>query len=202
MNINENNKNDENIKNALHVMYRTYENIEKLMAYCCKVSEEAGYSLAVPHFLRWKSNTIYSGWLTNVFILLFQREDDSACKSGNGWKDGPIYAVEICLGLDKDDSYYPSMFVSKFEYENINLWSKGCSRSSYWQMHNPVHFSHTMDIEQSEPVRIAKPNSQENSKAYWGLEKVTTIKTPLSDITADNLREKIFGAFDKLKSRT
>ena len=64
----------ENISNAVQVLYKTYENVQKLMEYCKAIASENGYTCMINRFLRWKSDNSYDGWLLNDFILLFQKE--------------------------------------------------------------------------------------------------------------------------------
>ena len=37
---------------------------------------------------------------------------------------------------------------------------------------------------------------------YWGLKRAITHQFPLVDLNADNVKEKIFGGFEKLKQLT
>ena len=75
----------ENIKNAVHVLYKTYASISKLMEQCRAEAEDNGDLLMSDKFLRWKSDSNSDGWLLNSMILVFQRRDDPDCESGNGW---------------------------------------------------------------------------------------------------------------------
>jgi len=190
----------ENIQNALNVMYKTYENVEKLMEYTKVISQEkTDYRTSVSKFLRRKSDNDTTAWLLNDFILLFQNSFDGNCESENGWKDAPVYAMEIYLGdVDyvKDD--IPAIYLSKFEYNDIDTWSEGCSPANHWVFYYPLRNSNYMNFNYIDNLTIAIPQNEKVSKTYWGLKKVTTKKLDLFEVTSENLQEKIFGSFDEL----
>lgn len=190
----------ENIRNAVNVLYNTYDNVEKLMEYCKVTAEEkTDYRSSVPKFLRYKSDNDTSAWLLNDFILLFQNNTDNNCESGNGWKDGPVYVMEIYLGgSDYDKEDYPSIFLSKFEYENINGWSEGCSPANHWVFYHPLRNKNYMDIKKTKGMTVATPQNEKASRTYWGLKKVIGKKLDLMEVTSENVKEKIFGSFDEL----
>lgn len=190
----------ENIRNALHIVYKTYENVEKLMQYTKVVSrEKTDYCASVEKFLRRKSDNDTTAWLLNDFILIFQNSKDHDCKSENGWKDAPVYVMEIYLG---DEEYaeddFPAIYLSKFEYADMNSWSEGCSPANHWVFYYPLRYSDYMNFSITDDLTIAIPKNEKASKTYWGLKKVTTKKLDLFEVTSGNLEEKIFGAFDEL----
>ena len=76
----------ENIRNAVHVLQKTYENISKMMEHSRSVADEAGYAVVSEKFLRWRTDVEPTAWLINNFILLFQSKEDEECVSGNGWR--------------------------------------------------------------------------------------------------------------------
>ena len=54
----------------------------------------------------------------------------------NGWRDGPIYVLEILL-YDPDGYYEtnePRVEMAKFEYEDIKHFSPGVSAASYYYL--------------------------------------------------------------------
>lgn len=191
----------ENIRNAVMVLYKTYENVYKLMEDCKRRAKEAGYIVAVDKFLRWKSDGDSDGWLLNSFILLFQSEQDQECESGNGWRDGPIYAVEICLARKSEPDVLPELLISAFDYEDTNGWSEGCSPASYWVFQNPVHITEAFKGENRDGYTISIPTQKKYSDMYWGLKAAWTKRFLLTDITADNLKDKVFVTFDTLMEK-
>lgn len=189
----------ENIRNSLKVIYKTYENVEKLMEYCKTISaEKTDYISSAPKFLRRKSDNDTEGWLLNDFILLFQNKNNEECESSNGWRNGPLYVLEICLGEKRSDNI-PLLYISKFEYYNINEWREGCSPANHWAFYYPLRNEDYMQIASKGDYKVATPNGEKSSRTYWGLNKVTSTSIPLHEITSENLQEKIFGEFDRLE---
>ena len=189
-----------NIQNALHVLYKTYENVQKLMDYTKVVAQEkTDYKISSNKFLRYKSDNEPTAWLLNDFILLFQDNKDKECESKNGWKDAPVYVMEIYLGdEDYDEDDLPAIYLSKFEYNDINEWYEGCSPADHWGFYWPLRSSEEMSFDSRENITIAIPKNEKASKTYWDLKKVTTKNLDLFEVTSENLKEKVFGTFDEL----
>lgn len=188
----------ENIKNALKVLFNTYDNVEKMMEYSKTIAaEKTNYVSSVSKFLRRKSDNDTEVWLLNDFILLFQNKNSEECVSGNGWRNDAVYVLEICLGEKKNDNI-PLVYLSKFEYTNINEWSEGCSPANHWVFYFPLRNEGYMNFTTKDGYKISIPKNEKCSKTYWGLKKVTTKTIDLMEITSENLQEKIFGEFDKL----
>ncbi len=189
---------DENIKNALKVIFKTYENVEKLLEYCKTIAvEKTDYISSVPKFLRRKSDNDTEAWLLSDFILLFQNKYNEECDSGNGWRNGPLFVLEVCLG-EKGSDNIPLLYISKFEYSNLNEWNEGCSPANHWAFYYPLRNEDYMDYKIDSQYKVATPKNEKSSKSYWGLKKVTSKSIRLLEVTSDNLQEKIFGEFDKL----
>ena len=163
------------------------------MDYCKTIADEKShYIIAVEKFLRYKSDNDYSGWYINDFILLFQKRTDAELE--NEWRNGPIYAMEIELRSD-DTQKAHTVYLTKFEYADIGY----CSPANHWVFYWPLRNRDIMNIETNKELTTAIPKTKEmGERFYWGLEKVSYIGMPLTDITADNALEKIFGSFDKL----
>lgn len=189
----------ENIRNALLVLYGTYENVHKLIDYCTVVARESGYLPVGPRFLRWKSDNDTRGWLINSFVLLYQGDQEEDIE-GSDWRNGPVYALDICLGKKHDKDYIPMIHMSKFEFENMAQLGGRCSAASHWVFHNPVHGDLNCTVSEKEGFRIAEPNERMRQQ-YWGLRRVVSTTTPLADITAENLRERAFDTLELLKCR-
>lgn len=90
------------------------------------------------------------------------------------------------------------LYLSKFEYNNINGWSEGCSPADHWGFYYPLRKEDYMNFEMKGKYKVATPKDEKCAKAYWGLKKVTSKTIDLLEVTSDNLQEKIFGEFDKL----
>jgi len=65
----------ENIKNALKVIYQTYDNVQKLMEYTKTIAEEkTDYINSVPKFLRRKSDNATEAWLLMISFYSFRMQ--------------------------------------------------------------------------------------------------------------------------------
>lgn len=189
----------ENIRNALQVLYKTYENIQKLIDYTKLVAQEkTDYCPAVPKTLRWRSDNDPDGWLINDFILLFQNNTDSDCESGNGWKNGPVYGMEISLG-EKDNDILPKIYLSKYVYRDINSWSECCSPSNHWIFNWPLWDEGSMEFAEQDGYYTCIPKSNGYAERYWGLLKVICCEIDLMSVNSDNVKSMIFDSFDILK---
>ena len=171
-----------------------------MMEQCKSIAEDSGYILMSDKFLRWKSDSNSDGWLLNSFILVFQRISDPECESGNHWRNAPVYTMEICLGIKSEPERLPELLMSKFEYRNIGDWSEGCSPADHWGFHQPVHQGKAkqFDVQQEEDFSIYIPNTSKVSEIYWDLEHVVSVSVPLINVTSTNLRDIVFGTFDRL----
>jgi hypothetical protein len=183
-------------------VFQTYENIQKLMDYCKTVApEQSNYVNVIDKFLRYKSDNDPSGWFIKNFIVLFQRKNDIELE--NEWRDGPIYVMEIEL-YDQDlykeaMESLPYIHLSKFEYDRMDEWGKGCSPTNHWRFYFPLRNGDLMDFQQDGDSFISTPKDQgESDRYYWGVKRVTSRRIPLTDVTADHVVEKIFGTFDCL----
>lgn len=193
----------DNVRNAFHVVYKTYENVHKLMDYTKTIApEKSHYVSVVDKFLRYKSDNDFAGWFIGDFILIFQDRDHSEFE--NEWRDGPLYVMEIEL-YDEDsemsNTTLPCIRLSKFIYdtETMQGWSKGCSPANHWRFFDPLHNKNTMQITVKNDFSILTPLNQDYShRNYWDVEKIITKQIPLMDVTADNVVDKIFATFDSL----
>lgn len=194
----------ENIRNAFKVVNKTYENINKMMNYCKTIADEGKeYVVSVPKFLRWKSDVEVDDWLINDFILLFQSKDYE--KLENEWRNGPIYVLEIAL--DYGDTR--KVYISKFEYRDIENWSNGCSPTNHWRFYWPIRNEdefdfQEIDLNEKDSYEIWIPKKGKESvvdNSYWGIKRAVCYTEELIDINADNIKEKIFDRFTWLKDK-
>ena len=190
---------DENIRNAFIAVHETHKNVEMLMKYCRTIADEnTNYKTVNGKFLKWQSSSNYYGWCIDEFILLFQRESDKKLK--NEWRDGPIYAMEIMLHNDEDFKQMPTIYLSKFEYEDIASWEKGTSPSNHQHFYYPIRETDDMEIQKNgEEIFVATPKTKEIADQYYaGVRKVSFMHLPLMSVNAENVKEKIFDNFEKL----
>lgn len=195
---------NENIANAVKVVLKTYESVNKMLEQCKAISENYGYILKLDRPLRWKSDAYTSGWLLNSLILVFQKNSDPDCSSGNGWKDGSLYAVQVFLGSAEEPDLLAQLYISRFDYANINDWKgESLSPADQWAFYHPTHkvysafrFTDREGFAESEPV------ADKYSQKYWGLKKAIWKTFPLSEVTADTLGDMVFETFDELEAMT
>lgn len=192
-----------NITNAVEVLQNTYDSIDKLIDCVQTIAvRSSDYLPAVSKFLRYKSDNNTEGWMIHYFILLFQNKIDEELP--NRWRNGPIFVMEIDLdgGLHKVGE--PLVLLSRFDYSSIRSWSPGCSPTNCWRFHWPLcHESMEHKPEGVLYYHTAKSGYEDDVDAdYWGLKRAITLQFPLVELNADNVKEKIFGGFEKLKQLT
>ncbi len=194
---------NENIANAVVVLQKTNASVNKMLEQCKAISERNGYILKSDKILRWRSDVSTDGWLLNSLILVFQKNSDPDCPSNNGWKDGPIYAVQVFLGSAEEPDLPAQLYVSRFDYADINDGWTGerLSPADHWAFYDPTHstysafrFTEKMGFFESEPI------AEKYSHQYWGLIRTVWKTFPLSSVTADTLGNMVFETFDELES--
>ena len=204
-----------NIVNAVKVIRKTYENINKMMTACQGLADgsQTPYLMVTDakRFLRYKSDRYLYGWLMSSFILLYQHNNNEI--HGNkifgmdinleeGWVEGkPAWGREDYEGKDS-----AVVCLAKYEYddeERLSIPIENISPADHWKFYDPLYkLNDAMDETEEQPKwgyiirRTAKPGS-ELSK-YMNIKSVIYTAIPLIDINADNLNEMIFGTFDKL----
>lgn len=185
----------ENIKDAFEVVLKTYENVDRLIKYCDVISRDYGYEPVTEKFLRYKSDSNYEGWVINSFIKLYQSNSEKILE--NGWKEGPVFAMEINF-VDQ-----PTVYLSKFLFEDMSTLMGKVSPSDYWLFTEPIDCLDNgfteVPIEGKEDYRISTPKNDIKSR-YWNIDKVVYAKIDLLKVTSNNMPLKIFGEFDILKT--
>ena len=126
----------ENIHNAFVVVFKTLQEIEKLIGKCRTELDTKKYYMPAERFMRYSSDQTWEGWIYWSFILLFQRLDDGSVME-NGWIDGPVYAVEI--NVDSDTCDVPKVYIAKMQFDRMKDWTKGCSPSNHSLFYNAIH---------------------------------------------------------------
>lgn len=189
----------ENIYNAFEVVNKTHENVEKLIEFCrIMTTERKEFDLMSPKFLRYKSDSDYWGWNTTRMFLLFQDSQDELLE--NGWRDGPIYVLEILL-YDPNaffETNEPRLEMAKFEYENIRDFFSGVSPADYYYFTHPLY---DLDYEEIEDGIFAAEMTEEITRKYWGVTRVVCKESLLVDVDYENAYDVIFGTFKILKNK-
>lgn len=189
----------ENIHNAFEVVNKTHENVHNLIEFCkLMANEKKEFELVSPKFLRYKSDSDYWGWNTTQMFLLFQDIQDEMLE--NGWRDGPIYVLEILLYDEYEcfETTEPRLEIAKFEYEDIKNFSSGVSPASYYCFTHPLY---DLDYEELEDGILVADMPEEFTQRYWGVKRVVCKVELLVDVNNENAYDKIFGAFKYLKTK-
>lgn len=188
----------ENIFNAFEVVNKTHENVQKLIDFCrIMATERKEFDLMSHKFLRYKSDSDYWGWNTTQMFLLFQNVQDELLE--NGWRDGPIYVLEIIL-YDPDSCFEtnePRLEMAKFEYEDIKNFGSGISPADYYGFTHPLY---DVDYEEIEDGILVAEMPEEITQKYWGIKRVVCKVSLLVDVNYENAYDVIFGAFKRLKA--
>lgn len=181
---------DKTIAQAFDIAVETHENIGKLIKRCKSICKESSYEhwKKKGDFLHWFESTEPRSWSTWLIISFFKRKIDVTKNS--------IYVMEINL-------YYPRITVSRFIYPYKVDYDEVLSRSTgslaLYDIYNwPVN---NLDNKYSHEkingfTKITMPNDSKYNK--FGSSHAWFAEFPLSEIKADNVKEKIFGTFDKL----
>ena len=173
----ENSMTDTEIKNAAAVIRKTHENVDKFLTQCKNLAKNDGskYELLTEKFLRWSSDVYPAAWMTDGFILLFKRKD---------------YAVNTLYGIEVD-ILSACVVVIKYTYADAFNYSARISPSDFGKYDEPLW---KFESEYKGDYTFMKIPSDNK----YNLNSVIFTEIPLSEITADNVTEKIFGNFEKL----
>lgn len=183
---------NENIRNAFNVVRKTYENTDKLMRSLDELSGKYNYESKLDRFTRYSSDLDTYGWLFNSFGKIYQFKEDKILNSY--WRDGYIYYVEINF---KEE---PKLIVAIANYE-LTGWENGISPSHYWEISNAVnHRDEFITDKLKEDYYKSKPISESVSKKYWKFKDAIFKEYDLTEITNENIEEKVFIEFNKMRN--
>lgn len=177
---------DDNIRNAMKVVRKTHENVQKLMTCCKNLSKQTGSGyrelLADKDYLRHLSRDDYLSWTIGSFILLFAKDDGG---------DAAIYGVEIDLDGAK-------VRAIKYVYGGAIAGDKYISPGDHWKYAHPLRDDRKFELGAAGEFIKSVPKSADISQKYSSLRYALFAEFPLSEIKFGNVREKLFGTFDKL----
>ena len=133
-----------------------------------------------------------------IAFVIFQRCLDAKLK--NGYRNGALYVLE----LNFEQSYFevPTANIARYDYHNITKnWSANpISPSDHWIFYHPM-YTGLIEFPEYESGEMYCGELAEPLERYWGLKRIMGYDVPLSEITADNAYEKIFGTFKELAKR-
>ena len=184
---------EENLSNAIEVLSKTYENIDKFIKFCDAKAVKNGYEAMTERFLRYKSDKEIDGWLLYFFIKCYLPINNS--KLENGLENEAIY----CMNIDLKEA---CIWLCKYVYDDVKVVSENISPATYWVFDEPIcSWCTNFKIEDfNEDYMISRPvNRETTNKRYWGLKYVIYNRIDLEMVTVENAETEIFGAFDALK---
>lgn len=174
------NDTDINIKNAAAVIRRTHENVDKFLKQCKNFAKKSGsnYELLTEKFLRWSSDVYPTAWMTASFVLLFKRKDNAV---------NTVYGIEVNL-IEANVKAIKYIYAGAFNY------SARIGPSEFVKYEQPLWKFEINTAGEYKTVTVP-PDAQTK---WQNLSHLIFKEIPLSEITADNVEEKIFGNFEKL----
>jgi hypothetical protein len=177
-----------NIWNAFKVIEKTYEGVEKMMAFCDEKAQSNGYESYNKKYLRYKSDIYIDGWYTQGFIKIY-------VKGRIG--DASVYDVYV-MNINFFDE--PKVYISKHFF--AKSVSANISPNDYWLYDNPIgdmdkNEFETKFYETYSDLFVVIPKTGIKEK-YYGFEKAIFKEFKISSITKDNIEEIVFGTFDLL----
>ena len=171
---------DKTIKRAFDIAVETHENIAKLIKRCKSLCRESGYEHLKKgrerDFITWFDTLEPRSWSTRWFILPFRRKDS---------EKKAVYVMEINL-------YFPRVTVGKFVYEYTLDYSNIDRDIDSYSLPVDEYRDEYLYEEINGFTKATLRANKSWANCIWFTE------FPLSEITADNIQEKIFGTFDKL----
>jgi hypothetical protein len=192
--------NEETIK-AFRVVQEAHKNVHEFISRCITLAVEKGEFELAPMtgnntFLRWSSDRDSNAWLYYSFIVVFQSCQDTKLK--NGYRNGALYVLELNFA----DFEIPMANVARYDFANIAKdWSSNpISPSDHWIFYDPM-YTGIIEFPEYESNEMYCGAVDEPLTRYWGLKRVMGYEIPLSEITDNNIYEKIFGTYKELSKR-
>lgn len=192
--------NEETIK-AFQTVRGAHKNVQEFISRCIALAEEKGEFELAPMgrnntFLRWNSDRDSNAWSYDSFIVVFQRCSDAKLK--NGYRNGALYVLELNFA----NFDVPTANVARYDYDSIakNWSATPISPGDHWILYQPM-YNGLIEFPEYKSGEMYCGEATEPLERYWGLKRILGYEVPMSDITADNAYEKIFGLFKELAKR-
>jgi len=188
---------------AFDTVREAHKNVQEFISRCIALAEEKGEFEIAPMtgnntFLRWISDRDSNAWSYSDFIVIFQRCCDIKLK--NGYRNGALYVLN--LNFDSDLYEIPMANIARYDYDDIaKNWSADrISPGDHWIFYDPM-YKGVVDFPEYEHGTMYYGEVDEPLARYWRLKRVMGYEIPMSEITADNAYEKIFGMFKELAKK-
>ena len=183
---------DRNICNAVKVLHETYVGVEKLLNFVREKADEYGYVSMTPDILLWRSKKWVASWLTSKFTVLFQRKGKNLLPSG--WYDDDIFGMEICFDVPEESE--AALYITRLCYEGDR---EGLPFSYDWYFTHPKWDNNSFKICRTEDgLIISEPLDDRIKTKFKGLKQAFYKRDTFSDITSENVKEKVFAVMDEL----
>lgn len=185
----------ESIIQATKLLKETYRNLNILFQELDRVGEEEGYVAINPKYMRYKSDTDTTGWMTTNFIKLYVKTD-KILESIEDIRDLDWYGVMVDL-TDDDENVIPIVSIIRYQYDQSH-WSRLPAVSDHWIFWSPFYEGDYTIIRGDNKWHIdAKGKAK---KKHNGFEKLAAIDVPLFDLKSpEDVREKVFKNFEGLE---
>lgn len=187
--------NGESIVQATNIMIETYENLSILFGELDRVGEREGYIAITPRFMRYKSDTDYSGWLTTNFIKLYVKTSNPI-SSIEDIRELDWFGVMVDL-LGDDEKKIPMVSIIRYQYDQ-SYWNRLPAVSDHWAFFLPfVEDGFEILHEGNEWTSTSNVRAK---KKHLGFEIAKAIDIPLFEINSpEDIQIKVFEGFDRLK---
>lgn len=184
----------ESIIQATNLLKETYQNINILFQELDRIGEEEGYVTITPRFMRYKSDTDVTGWLTTNFIKLYVKAK-VVPSSIEDVRDLSWYGVMVDL-TDDDEDDVPMLSIIRYQFDQ-SYWTRLPAVSDHGTFWWPF-YDGEYDITHEKNVWSVISN-REVKKKHAGFEKLKAIDIPLFDIKSpEDVREKVFKELEKI----
>jgi hypothetical protein len=184
----------ESIIKATNLLKETYTNLNILFQELDRVGEEEGYVTITPRFMRYKSDTDVTGWLTTNFIKLYVKAP-VVPDSIEDIRDLAWYGVMVDL-TDDDEEEFPILSIIRYQFDQSH-WNRLPAVSDHWTFWSPF-YDGEFEITH-EGNKWAVMANGKGKKKHSGFEKLKAVDILLFDVKSpEDVRVKIFGEFEKL----
>lgn len=184
----------ESIVQATKILRETYKNLNILFQELDRIGEEEGYVTITPRYMRYKSDTDTTGWLTTNFIKLYVKSE-KVPESIDDIRDLAWYGVMVDL---TDDAHQEIPVVSVIRYQfDQSYWKRLPVVTDHWTFWSPFNEGE-YEIGGDDKGWTIDSNGK-GKKKHSGFEKLVATDVPLFELkNPEDVRMKIFREFEKL----
>jgi len=198
---------EKNIANAFKIVYKTYENAQKLMSFLRGAANSHHYRCLTDNPLTWSQtsnlNNDHYGWAYGRFVMIFQKNKK---ENNNNLHENSLFVFCLNLGYFhsdfereiEEDNEIAKIYLARFDYGKSKLPEEPYRNRDLWMYDRPILWNSIMDYSIEAEYSYGTREADEN---YGGLEQVIKCFVPLSDIkSSDDAKKMIFGKYDELQN--